>query len=260
MILDEELKLSKALAKEAGRKILEFYGTALTYIDSDNPLTIADREANKIITSKIREMFPNHYILTEEETDNKERLKGDFVWIIDPLDGTKEFINNIGEFTVNIALVFKGEPVLGIIYIPVTEEMYFAVKDKGAYLEKHNITKLHVSNKKDLNEMNVVKSRFHSNDKLESFLDGHGFSNVKIIGSSLKGALVASGKADVYFRFVPVNEWDICAMDIILREAGGILTDFEGNILRYNNRNTLFKNFVASNNTVHDKLLSMIKE
>ena len=206
MILDEELKLSKALAKEAGRKILEFYGTALTYIDSDNPLTIADREANKIITSKIREMFPNHYILTEEETDNKERLKGDFVWIIDPLDGTKEFINNIGEFTVNIALVFKGEPVLGIIYIPVTEEMYFAVKDKGAYLEKHNITKLHVSNKKDLNEMNVVKSRFHSNDKLESFLDGHGFSNVKIIGSSLKGALVASGKADVYFRFVPVNE------------------------------------------------------
>lgn len=260
MDLTKELAISKELAIKAGQKILEIYNSNDFNITNKNennvisPLTKADLAANEIIVTRLRKEFPDHAILTEEEKDDKTRLNNDYVWIIDPLDGTKEFIKKNGEFTVNIALVHKKEVILGVIYVPVNDELYYATKNNDSYLDNNKIT---VSNINNQNEMIMVKSRTHASEKLLTIIKN--FKDTISKGSSLKGCIIAKGDAQIYPRLGPVNEWDICAMDIIIKEAGGILTDLKGKGLKYNKENPLITSgFLVSNNTIHKKLLDVI--
>ena len=261
-----ELDIAKQLAIEAGKKIMGIYNSEdfdIQEKENDNhksPLTKADLAANKIIVTQLRENFPEYAILTEEEVDNKERLSKEFIWIIDPLDGTKEFIKRNGEFTVNIALVHGDIPILGAIYVPVTDELYYATKDKGVFYEKAgNISKITVTDKNKSEDMVFVKSRSHASEKLVKFIEIFKFAEVKISGSSIKGCLVAKGEADVYLRLGPVNEWDVCAMDVIVRESGGRMTDLEGKPLKYNKDLTLITSgFLVSNDKMHQELLDEV--
>ena len=262
MYLERQLKQIKTIAILSGKAIIDIYNSSnySTQKKSDNsPLTEADLASNKIIVEEIKKYFPEHGILSEEIKDNKERLEKESVWIIDPLDGTKEFISRNGEFTVNIALVYKGRPVLGVIYVPVKQELYYAIKGEGAFFEKNGKKqRINVSDK--TKKLNLVKSRSHASEKLQKIIDKNDFGDIKTAGSSLKGCLVAKAEADVYYRLGPINEWDICAMDIIVNEAGGKMTDLKGSKILYNKKDTLIRGFLVSNNKIHDKLLQKVKE
>ncbi len=263
MDLVKELILAKKLALQAGKKIMEIYENkhiSVTIKKEENresPLTQADTAANDIIVTGLCQEFPEYAILTEEAIDDKKRLENDYVWIIDPLDGTKEFVNRNGEFTVNIALVYKKEPILGVIYVPVKGEMFYATKGNGAHYEINNkVKKINVSEKENIKEMILVQSKSHSGEK-EAAIRKY-FAETKSKGSSLKGCLIAQGEADAYFRFGPINEWDVCAMNLIVQEAGGKMTTLDGFVRNYNSENILIPDgFLVSNNKNHEKLLEL---
>jgi len=261
--VEKELNIAKTLALKAGEKILEIYHSSDFGIEmkSDNsPLTKADLEANKIITEGLRSSFPSYGILTEEEADNDDRLSKEFVWIIDPVDGTKEFISKSGEFTVNIALVQNGQPIIGVVYVPVKDQLFYGSKNAGAFLDhKGETNKIEVSAKNIFSDMIIAISKTHATKELD-ILEKHKFAGVIKCGSSIKGCMVAKGDADVYFRFGPTREWDVCAMHGVLLAAGGIMTNIDGSPMCYNRTDTLNGGFVISNNKIHDKLLSLVKE
>jgi len=258
----QELEVAKQAAIAAGKKILEFYKQDMQITEKVegsyvSHLTEADTAANKIITEALKANF-SHPILSEEDKNDRNRLMKGVVWIVDPLDGTKEFINQRDEFTVNIALVYQGEPHIGVIYVPVTGDLYYAVKNQGAYLNEQKIS---VSERKEIPEMTLVVSRSHAAKGISDVSQKIGFKDMKISGSSLKGCLVAKGSADCYIRLGPVNEWDICAMDIIVKEAGGKMTDVLGRNLTYNKADTLVDTgFVVSNAYAHPEILASIKK
>lgn len=238
------LELCKSLAMEAGKKILEIYNTDFeVYTKNDaSPLTKADKEANEIIVNKLKEVYPEYSILSEESKEDETRFTNDYCFIIDPLDGTKEFVKKNDEFTVNIALVYKGKPVLGVIYAPVLDELFFATKSNGAFLEKpetKEIIKLLVSEK--LNNLIWVGSKSHSSEKEVNLIEKNANKISKTIskGSSLKGCLVARGEAEVYYRFGLTCQWDTCAMQCIVEEAGGIFRQMDNTEMTYNRKNTL---------------------
>ena len=265
-MLDEMFSVIPRIAKEAGEKILEIYNCAEDSTiktkhedDYESPLTKADLEANKIIIDNLRLLYPKIKILTEEEVDNKERLNSELLFIVDPLDGTKDFIKRTGDFTVNIALVFKKKPILGCVYVPFYEEIYIAAKGKGAFFQKNNglLEKIKVSSEKDICDMKIVRSRSHAKPEFSELINKHRFKEVTPYGSSLKGCKIAQGLVDVYPRFGPTNEWDIAAMNCVVTEAGGMMTDFEGKELTYNNENTLNNGFLISNGKIHEQLLKI---
>lgn len=262
MKLKKELKIAIQASIKAGYKILEYYDDNKILKTKDendfkSPLTKADLEANKIIVDFLRKNFPDHSILTEEEKDDLGRLNNNYVWIIDPLDGTKEFINKNGEFTVNIALTYRQKPVLGVIYIPVKDELFYSLKDVGAYHMKNMINnkKISVSDKDRISDMILMVSRSHSGKDEDDI--SKRFKKTIPAGSSLKGCLVAKGVADCYFRFGNTSEWDICAMNAILDEAGGKITDLNGKNILYNKKEILINGFIVSNNKIHDKLVDL---
>lgn len=260
----KELNIAKKTAINAGKKILEFYDKEYSISEkNDNgyksPLTQADLAANEIIVSELRETFPDYSVLSEEEKDDKKRLDNDYVWIIDPIDGTKEFINKNGEFTVNIALVHKKKPVVGVIYVPVKDELYYAHEGGGAFSEINGVNKKIFSSKtKDINEMILAISRSHSGEREDKIKKM--FKEFISRGSSLKGCMVACGDADAYFRFGNTSEWDICAMNMILDEAGAKITTLEGDEISYNNENVLINGFIVSNGMIHDKIIEVLKD
>ncbi len=265
-MFEKELEAARNAALKAGRRIMEFYSQEREGVSvrqkggrEDNPVTEADHAANDIITEELKR-FP-HPMLTEEAEDDTGRLGADALWVVDPLDGTREFINKLGEFTVNIALVMQGEPVLGVIFVPAKEDLYWAVKGGGAFHEKKGSKRrISVSGNGKISDMTIVRSRSHASENLLRIIKEAGFKSTITSGSSVKGCLIAAGEADVYIRLGPVHEWDICAMDIVVREAGGIMTGLEGKPLKYNKPSTLVEGgFIVSNNRSHSTLLEMIK-
>jgi len=253
-----DIEFIKDTALEAGKAIMEIYasedfGTEMK--KNSSPLTKADTKANKIIVSRLRKKYPEIGILTEEEADDKTRLDKELVWIIDPMDGTKEFINRNGEFTVNIGLAKNGKPIMGVILVPAKNEMFWA-DENGAFNNiSRKIEKITVSSNKEIPDMVLAKSRSHSGEKEKALIENNKFKAVISSGSSLKGCLIARGVADAYFRFGPTNEWDICAMHAILNAAGGKMTDLEGNEIVYNKKKVKINGFLASNNQIHDILI-----
>jgi 3'(2'), 5'-bisphosphate nucleotidase len=260
------IKQVKSLAIEAGNRIMEIYNQADFNIQlkSDNsPITFADRLANDYIVANLQTAFPKFGILSEESQDDPIRLKKPFVWIIDPLDGTKEFIKRNGEFTVNIGLVENGSPRLGVIWAPALGDLYYAAEGLGAFYERPGepAQPIRCSTRAKIEEMVLMKSRSHAGEKETLLTERHQFAAVKTSGSSIKLCLIARGEADVYFRFGPTSEWDICAANCILEQAGGKLTDCLGNPVVYNRPDPLNRNgFISSNNTIHGQFQQICAE
>jgi len=255
--LTDVLEYVKEITKEAGKIILEVYEKDFTieYKDDMSPVTEADRRSNDYIVSSLSKKYPECAILAEESKNDPERIKNDWCFIVDPLDGTKEFIKKNGEFTVNIALSYKGKPVLGVIGIPVTGELYYAVKGMGAFYEKDgHAEKIHVSSRTE--DIRMVISRSHKSDKLMQVIEKNGIKNFKSVGSAIKGCLVAKGEAEVYYRFNYTMEWDTAAMQCIVEEAGGIFRQMDDSEMTYNRENSLNeKGFYAINHPANKLII-----
>lgn len=245
MNLERELEVAKKAAIEAGYAIMDVYENAedmdITYKDGDMPLTAADKASNKIIVDALRQAFPSYAILSEEEKDDLKRLDNDYCFVVDPLDGTKEFIKRNGQFTVNIALSYQHKSVMGVIYVPVTGELYYAAQGQGAYLDTKEETgrELHVSDCTDLSQIRMVMSSSHGCEQMDQLLEKYKISNFVKMGSSLKGCVVAKGDAEVYYRFNPTMEWDTAAMQCIVEEAGAIFRQMDDTPMLYNREDSL---------------------
>jgi len=248
----------------AGNRVLEFYelDTEIIYKEDKSPLTKADLVSNKILLSSISKITPNVPILSEEEFIEWDTRKNwETYWLIDPLDGTKEFIKKNDEFTINIALIEYNQPVLGIIYAPAFGSLFFSKKNNGSYkiYTKNNLNTFKNSEKISVKYTNnekirVIGSRSHSNIAFDNWVKKK-FTNFEIIekGSSLKFCEIAEGKADIYPRFGPTSEWDIAAGHIILLEAGGKLKTIDNKDLVYNKKEDILNpHFFAY---AHDALL-----
>ena len=241
------LNIAKEAAIKAGDKILQIYGNefSVSYKEDKSPLTIADQKANDIIESYL--LKTNIPILSEEGklTEYKDRKNWKLLWIVDPLDGTKEFVKRNGEFTVNIALVKNGKPILGVIFVPVKGWLYYG-SSNGSFREiNEKKVKLHLD-KKSTN-FKVVGSRSHQSPETKEYFEDikKRKKNVEIVsmGSSLKICLVAEGSADVYPRFAPTMEWDTAAGHAIAKYAGKKLIDLETKIDMIYNRPILTNNW-----------------
>ena len=240
----ELIKAVIDIAIEAGAQILEVYDTDfdVTRKDDNSPLTEADMAAHDTIMQGLARLTPELPILSEESADIPfaERAQWRRYWLVDPLDGTREFVKRNGEFTVNIALIDDHESVLGVVYTPVTGVTYYAARGLGAFktLPDQTTTSLHTRNK-PADHTIVAGSRSHRGDSLNAFLHRIGSHEILSMGSSLKSCLVAEGSADIYPRLGPTSEWDTAAAQCIVEEAGGRLTTTDMQDLRYNTKDSL---------------------
>jgi len=247
------------IAIEAGKATLEIYEQDFEVITkADNsPLTMADERSNAIIVKGLSELSVGSELpVISEETkllSYEERKDWDILWLVDPLDGTKEFIKKNGEFTINIALVKNGLPVLGVIYVPVREVLYYAIEGKGTFMRAEGVeTKLQLRDLKGNDKLLIVASRSHNSEAVEAYVADKKkeFNEVDYVpaGSSLKFCLLAEGKADVYPRLAPTMEWDTGAGHIIAKEAGAqVLVYGEDKELQYNKENLLNPHFIVKN-------------
>jgi 3'(2'), 5'-bisphosphate nucleotidase len=238
----------RALARHAGEKILEIYNSDFSVSEKDDrsPLTTADMASHKTIVSGLQTLSPDIPVLSEEGAGipYEERAAWRSYWLIDPLDGTKEFIKRNGEFTVNIALVRDGVPVLGVVYVPVTGVTYAACEGGGALKSVVGQADRRIEVRKlGSGPVAVVGSRSHRGDSLNAFLDKLGEHEIVSMGSSLKICLVAEGAADVYPRLGPTSEWDTAAAHCVVEQAGGSLTDLKMQPLRYNTKDSMLNPF-----------------
>lgn len=242
MDIIKALELSKELAIQAGEEIMKIYNTdfSVEYKDDKMPLTMADKNANDIIVSALEKAFPEAGILSEESADDPANRDKRFCFIVDPLDGTKEFIKKNDEFTVNIALSDKGRVVMGVVYLPVKKELYFAASGKGAFLTSEGVTKA-ISVTGKTSDIRMVVSKSHMGDKEKALLEKYSdkIGDMAQAGSSLKGCLVASGQAEVYYRFGLTMEWDTAAMQAVCEEAGAIFRQMNGSEMLYNREDHL---------------------
>ena len=255
-----EIHLAINAAIKAGEAVMEVYNQNFsTTLKSDNqPITEADIKSNSIIQKIISDS--NYPILSEETTDNKERLNHKKIWIIDPLDGTTDFVNKTGEFTIMIALVENKKPILGIIYWPTKDQLYLAQSGQGAFLlNQGNWTKLSVSTISKLEECRVVGSRHHVSGKEQNLLTLLNISKFTSKGSSLKVGDISSGKAELYFTTTnKIKQWDTCASYCLIKEAGGKMTDMLGNDLKYNIEKLNHENgLLVSNELIHDQVINI---
>lgn len=234
----------KEAAVKAGQEIMDVYDNCadmeIEYKEGEMPLTAADKRANKVIVTALRDNFPEYAVLSEEEKDNLERLDNDYCFIVDPLDGTKEFIKRNGQFTVNIALSYEHKSVVGVIYVPVTGELYYAAKGQGAYLlAGGKEQKLQVTSETETDKLRVVMSNSHGCKEMDELLEKYHLQNFVSVGSSLKGCMIAKGEAEIYYRFNPTMEWDTAAMQCIVEEAGAIFMQMDDTPMLYNRENSL---------------------
>lgn len=237
MKLEKELDTALMAAKLASEKILEIYSKdfSVCYKNDQSPLTEADILANQVILETLINVFPEDGFLSEESTDDASRFIRKRCWIIDPLDGTKEFIKKNGEFSINIGLVDEGEVVLGVVFVPVRDRAYYAVKDEGAFRRESNgvVERLNVS--KRAQPFNLLISRSHPSKKTVSLIQikAKEILSVSEMGSAIKGCLIAEGLFDVYYNFGHSMKWDTCAMQCIVEEAGGIMRRLDDQMIDY---------------------------
>ena len=263
MNFNELLKKAINASIEGGHAIMEVYASdfSVEHKNDKSPLTLADKNCNEVIENRL--INTNIPILSEEgkKITYQKRKDWEYSWLVDPLDGTKEFVKRNGEFTVNIALIHNGNPVLGVIYVPVKEELYFALDRLGSYKTDQNSTvdnienlisnsnKLPIDNNRD--NYVVVGSRSHMSIETEAFFEEkkkeHGNVEVMAVGSSLKLCMVAEGKADAYPRYAPTMEWDTGAGHAIVKYAGFSVTQYNSSDdVVYNKENLLNPWFLVS--------------
>jgi len=239
-----DIKVICKIAKEAGEAVMEIYKKDfdVEFKEDNSPLTKADLKANAIICKSLQKQYPDIPIISEENTniDYNIRKNWEYYWCIDPIDGTKEFVKKNGEFAINIGLIHNGIPVLGVVYAPVFNELYYAKKDEGAY---KNGQKLPLFINKNLEDkITIATSKSHQNSDTQKYLDSIKIKEKNIIvkGSSLKLCIVAEGIADIYPRLSPTMEWDTAAADAIVRISGKMTYQFDTNTpLEYNKEDLL---------------------
>jgi len=259
-----ETKLAIDAATQAASKVLKIYSTDFSHSLKNNkePITEADIQSNQIIEKILSNS--GYPILSEETKDIIEkRLDANKMWIVDPLDGTTDFVNKTGEFTIMIALVEKNIPIIGVISHPSQKTIYVAQKGDGAYrISNGNSQILHVSETSNLEDFKVVGSRFHQSENERKFLDTLGISKFTSRGSSLKVIDICSKKAELYFTTTDkIKQWDSCASYCLITESGGKMTDMLGNELKYNTEYLNHKNgLLVSNGTNHDLIIEKYKE
>lgn len=246
------LEHSTGIARAAGREILEVYAAdALTSTAKadDSPLTAADLRSHRLIVQQLAELTPGVPVLSEEAADIPfaRRRQWPRYWLVDPLDGTREFLARNGEFTVNIALIEGHTPVLGVVHVPVTDTRYFGLPGTGAWRQQGEEPALAIRTAaRAATPVRIVGSRSHRGDSLDAFLARIGAHTLLAIGSSLKFCLVAEGAADVYPRLGPTSEWDTAAAHAVLLAAGGSVRTLEGAPLEYNTREALLNPFFVA--------------
>lgn len=247
---DIEIEDIKAIACNAGEKILTIYNKEhqISYKEDDSPLTLADKEANRIICLKLEKLYPDIPIISEEneQIDYKTRKNWKYYWCIDPMDGTKEFIKGSSEFTVNIALIYKNTPILGVVYAPVLNDLYWAKLNEGAFKNGERLPL--ITNKNPKNNLNVVTSRSHLSKETQEFINLLKTKKINqlSLASSLKICMVAVGEADIYPRLASTMEWDTAAADAIIRESGKMTFNYyNNNPLCYNKENLLNPWFIV---------------
>lgn len=248
------------ISKEAGVAILNIYNqeadiTVQNKAD-DSPITEADRAANEIICKKLKDLYPEIPIISEENKEEPyEKRRGyHLCWLVDPLDGTKEFIHRNGDFTVNIALIKDGEPILGVVYLPVSGDKYYAVKEEGAYSNINGVVTQLATSPFSMQEkgIKVVASRSHLSAETSEFINKLNDPQIVTRGSSLKFLMLASNQADVYPRLSPTSEWDTAAAQCILTVAGGsVINVSNGEPMNYNKENLLNPSFIAYRHASH---------
>ena len=247
----------------AGDKIVEVYKSNFQVgkKDDNSPITKADLESNRIIKEYLLQTgIP---ILSEEDTDDKSRMGSDKVWIVDPLDGTQDFVNKTDEFTVMVGLVENHIPVMGIVYWPTEKKIYFAEKDLGAFChESEGWRRISVRDVEEVAESLALVSRHHLSDKEKKMLELLEIKNTASIGSSLKVMEIASGRADIYLTSTnKMKQWDTAASHCIISEAGGKMTDISGNELIYNTESVNHENgLLVTNGTIHVETVSRISK
>lgn len=254
MDLNKLLEIAKTAAVDAAVSILEIYESGDFSIESksdDSPLTKADKASHNAIVALLEKTdIP---ILSEEGADvpYEERSKWDYFWMIDPLDGTKEFIKKNGEFTVNIALIHNQKSILGVVQVPVTGELYYATEDLGAFKEENGVKNPITVGSKSMNDkgLKVVASRSHMSEDTEVFMKNLNEPIIVSKGSSLKLLMIAEGKADLYPRYAPTMEWDTAAAQAIVEAAGGqVMIKETEDLVIYNKENLLNPHFLVCGN------------
>jgi len=236
------------LARRAGEKILEIYNSefSVEQKEDNSPLTEADMAAHHAIVDGLAALTPDIPVLSEESASLPYSLRSSWnrYWLVDPLDGTREFVKRNGEFTVNIALIESGVPVLGVVHVPVGGVSYLACRGRGAMKQQAGETPVAIQVRRlGDGPVTVVGSRSHRGDSLIRFLDKLGAHDMTGMGSSLKLCLVAEGAADIYPRLGPTSEWDTAAAQCVVEQAGGFVTDTEMQPLRYNTKDSLLNPF-----------------
>lgn len=255
MDLKKTLQQVRDAVAEAGAAILEIYADPerfeTEHKTDDSPLTAADLAANRLLVARLQEMTPDIPILSEESKQAPwhERRHWTECWVVDPLDGTREFLKRNDEFTVNVALVRDHRPVLGVVYAPALQMWYFAARHEGAWRQVGSgvLDRIQVADPKADRPWQVVGSRSHNTPQVDAFVEALGRAELVVMGSSLKLCLVADGTADVYPRLGPTSEWDTCAAQAVVETAGGQVLNVEtGQALTYNARESLLNpHFIA---------------
>lgn len=258
--LHRELEVAVDLARQAGATIMRYYRTGLIADrkNGDEPVTEADQAADRLIAAGLRAAFPEDGLLTEESDDDLDRLNRERVWIVDPLDGTTEFIAETGDFAVQIGLTRNGRPVLGVVYQPTEGQLFFAAASAGAFcVQNGQVTRLSVTAQIDPSKMCLVASRSHQSSFVEAARQVLGIRSTRRVGSvGLKVGLLARGECDLYLATTVSKEWDTCAPDAILREAGGKLSNLCGEELRYNKPDiTACTGLIGSNALAHGQIV-----
>ena len=232
MLTSDQKRTVIDLAKAAGEKIMAIYAQDfdVDYKDDSSPLTQADLASHHCIVDGLRKLTPQIPMLSEEssEDEKRNRMNWQTYWLIDPLDGTKEFVKKNGEFTVNIALVTNHQPVFGVVYAPALGVMYWGDKSSGAFKVEGDIEKAIVVRPRSANTADwvVVGSRSHQSDQFKTFMKDYADAEIVSMGSSLKLCLVAEGKADLYPRLGLTSEWDTAASQAVVEAAGGQVLAF----------------------------------
>lgn len=238
------------IAQGAGNKIKQYFNSnfEVNFKRDKSPVTTADLAAHEFIFEQLHTLTPDLPQLSEEsdQIEFSQRSTWNTYWLIDPLDGTREFIKNNPDFTVNIALIHKNKPVLGVIHLPVEDHLYYATRSNGAF--KRTGSQLHTAisvQQQSMTSLRICGSRAKPGKSMQKFLSNIGDHELISRGSSIKSCLVAEGSADIYPRFGPTWEWDTAAAQCIVEQAGGKLMDFELNTLRYNKKSLLNPSFIA---------------
>lgn len=266
MRFERELETACTLAREAGRLVLEVYAhpeDTTEYKGYDDPVTAADHRANRFIVPELQRRFPRDGILSEESPDILRAADARRVWVVDPLDGTKEFLDRNGQFVVQIGLVVEGRPLVGAIYQPTEDRLYYGVVGEGAWLQAGTEPQpLRTRAVADPAQMVAVLSRSHRSGLADEMAAALGVREVVRIGSAgLKAGAIADARADVYLHPSRHTKlWDSAAPEAVLVAAGGAVTDFLGRPLDYSGREVRnLQGLLASNGASHDAIVAVLR-